>query len=426
MPFAVDETHDASRLSWVESANLTDSEFPLQNLPFGRFRRPGQGPWQIGVAIGDQVLALVPAGLLTSNDMKALLTLSLSDRVALRRAIFNGLLQGSPQADTWRACLSPIESVELGLPCEIRDYSDFYVGIHHATATGRLFRPETPLLPNYKWVPIAYHGRASTIRVSGQNFRRPWGQLRRAQAITLAPTQRLDYELEMGLVVGRPNPSQRPISIVEAPDHLFGLTLLNDWSARDIQAWEYQPLGPFLGKSFASTLSPWLVTAEALAPFACPYRRPADDPAVLGYLHAEQNEATGLYQIALRAMLQSALMRDQGLAPIAICESEFAQAAYWTPAQMLTHQTVNGCDLNPGDLLGTGTLSGPQAHQAASLLEQTEGGQKPFELPTGEQRTFLQDGDRVVLQALAHAPGFRSIGFGGCEATVLPALPTVV
>jgi fumarylacetoacetase len=311
------------------------------------------------------------------------------------------------------------------VPCSIGDYTDFYVGIHHATRVGTLFRPDNPLLPNYKWVPIGYHGRGSSIRVSGQHVARPLGQLKGpADAPVLGASQRLDYELELGLLVGPGNALGERIGIADAEQHLFGVTLLNDWSARDVQAWEYQPLGPFLAKNFATTLSPWIVTMEALAPFrAAPLERPAGDPQPLPYLDAPENRASGALDITLEAWLLTARMREAGEGPVRLTQGNAAQAAYWTPAQLITHHTVNGCNLQPGDLLGSGTLSGPTAEQAGSLLELSLGGKNPIALPNGEHRTFLEDGDTVILRGYCERAGAVRIGLGECVGTVVAAAP---
>lgn len=310
----------------------------------------------------------------------------------------------------------------LELPCEIRDYTDFYTGIHHATAVGTLFRPDNPLLPNYKWVPIAYHGRSSSIGVSGQKFFRPSAQTRNPQedAPVLRPTQRLDYELELGVMIGIGNVSGDAIPIARAQQHAFGLVLLNDWSARDVQAWEYQPLGPFLAKNFASTISPWIVTMEALAPFHAPWTRPAGDPQPLAYLDDASHRAHGAFDITLEVFLQTEKMRETGLAHERLSSSNYRDA-YWSVAQMIAHHTVNGCNLRAGDLLGTGTQSAPEPENAGSLLERTAGGRNPVTLKNGEQRIFLQDGDSVTMRAHCEREGFRRIGFGECEGTVLPA-----
>ena len=423
MSVTVDDTHDPALQSWVDTANREGCEFPIQNLPFGRFREADDMDWRIGVAIGDQVLDLRRAGVIDSHDMNRLMRLAPAARRDLRAALSAGLQRGSAKESAWRSALVPMSRANLGLPCVIGDYTDFYVGIHHATAVGRLFRPDQPLLPNYKWVPIGYHGRASTINASGRDFRRPLGQLKAAdtEVPELAPSRRLDFELELGVFIGRPNPQGQPIPIEDAEDHVFGLALFNDWSARDIQAWEYQPLGPFLSKSFASTVSPWIVTMEALAPFRRAYRRPAGDPPPLAYLDSPENRERGAIEVELEVLLQTGRMREAGSAPVSITRSNFADAAYWTVAQLVTHHTVNGCSLSNGDLLGTGTLSGATPAAAGSLLELTAGGKVPFSVG-GEQRTFLEDGDTVALRGRCCREGYRSIGFGECRATVLPAV----
>lgn len=417
-----DATHDPALVSWVDSANDPKSDFPIQNLPFGRFREPrSAGPWRIGVAIGEQVLALAETGLVQGDDMARLLAAPVAARHDLRAALSEGLRRGSRQESSWRKSMLPRESLELGLPCEIRGYTDFYTGIHHAMAVGRLLRPDTPLLPNYKWVPIGYHGRSSSILPSGQPFRRPHGQIKSPapQAPALAATERLDYELELGIIVGSGNALGEPVLLEAAESHVFGLTLLNDWSARDVQAWEYQPLGPFLGKSFATTLSPWIVTLEALAPFREPFRRPSGDPAPLPYLDAAENRAAGVLAIELEVWLETLHMRDRGAAAFRLSHSNYRDA-YWTLAQLIAHHTVNGCNLETGDLLGTGTLSGPAPQQGGSLLELTAGGKDPIRLPDGESRAFLADGDAIILRAFCQRAGFRRIGFGECRGTVLP------
>jgi fumarylacetoacetase len=422
----VDATHNPQLQSWVASANTADTDFPIQNLPYGRFQlaadQQADSAWRIGVAIGDHVLDLHATGLIAFNDMQQLLQLDKPARVALRKALSEGLTQGSALEAAWRPHLHHLNDVLLGLPCDTRDYSDFYVGIHHATAVGKLFRPDNPLLPNYKWMPIAYHGRASTLQVSGKSFVRPTGQIKAADADApvLSPSQRLDLELELGIVVGRPNPQGQPIGIEEAEDHVFGITLFNDWSARDFQAWEYQPLGPFLSKNFASTLSPWIITLEALAPFRLPFARPEGDPQPLPYLDSASNRAQGALDIDLEVLIQTDKMRQAGEAPVCISRSNFAQAAYWTVAQMVAHHTVNGCSLSAGDLFGSGTLSGPTIDQSGSLLELSQGGKQAICLPNGEQRTFLLDGDSITLKGRCARQGARSIGFGLCEGTVVP------
>ena len=309
---------------------------------------------------------------------------------------------------------------ELHLPVAIGDYSDFYAGIYHAQNAGRLFRPDNPLLPNYHWVPIGYHGRASSVVVGGTAVRRPLGQAKAAEASapSFGPSRRLDFELELGFVVGPGNALGKPVPIARALDHVFGVTLLNDWSARDLQAWEYQPLGPFLGKSFATTISPWIVTLEALAPFRCEaFPRTGDQPSPLPYLFDERDQKEGNYDIRLEAHLRTRKMPR----PHCLSRSNFRHA-YWTIAQIVTHQASNGCNLRPGDLLGSGTISGPEPDALGALLEITQGGKQPLALPSGETRTFLEDGDEVILRGRCERAGWRAIGFGEAAGVVRPAV----
>jgi fumarylacetoacetase len=431
----LDETHDASLTSWVASANTDTTDFPIQNLPVAVFRRAGsQEAWRPGVAIGDQIVDLAAAGragllpaevvpLLAEGQLNAFMSQGRAARVALRLALSRGLRSGSPQQAAFEATLVPQAQAEYALPCRIDGYTDFYTGIHHATTVGKLFRPDNPLMPNYKWVPIGYHGRTSSIGVSGQQFRRPRGQVKGPNDATpqFVPCRRLDYELELGAFVGPGNELGEPIPIAQAEDHLFGLVLLNDWSARDVQAWEYQPLGPFLAKNFATTISPWIVTMEALEPFRQPWTRPEGDPQPLPYLDSTDNRERGAVNIELSVWLQTETMRQAGQAPEQLMASNFVDS-YWTLAQMVAHHTVNGCNLRPGDLLGSGTQSGPAEGQGGSLLELTQGGSKPVRLANGETRTFVADGDTVVLRGRCVREGFRSIGFGDCAGTALPAL----
>jgi len=419
-----DDTLAPALQSWVESANVPDADFPIQNLPFGRFRRDADEPWRIGVAIGDQVLDLRAAGLVDHGDMNRLMQAAPGQQRALRQAISAGLRQGSAQRAAFASALLAQSAVALGLPCEVGDYTDFYVGIHHASEVGRQFRPDNPLLPNYQWVPVGYHGRSSTLQASGAGVRRPMGQVKPqgADRPTLAPCARLDMELELGLFIGQPNPPGVPVAMRDAEQHLFGIALFNDWSARDIQAWEYQPLGPFLAKNFASTLSPWIVTMAALTPFRRPFTRPEGDPAPLPYLDSPQNRASGAIDIQMEVLLQTARMAQAGHAGDVISRSNFADAAYWTAAQLVAHHTVNGCALRAGDLFGSGTLSGPnREQQSGSLLELTRGGAQPIVLSNGERRSFLEDGDTIVLRAWCERDGARRIGFGECRGAVLPA-----
>ncbi|AYH43904.1 fumarylacetoacetase [Azoarcus sp. DN11] len=434
----LNETHDAGLQSWVASANAASCDFPIQNLPFAVFRRAGSNEaFRGGVAIGDQIvdLAAVQArGVFTGEAAAAaasasgptlnpFMTLGPAAWSALRLALSRALRAGSPAEQTLRPCLVPQSEVEYTVPAHIGDYTDFYTSIHHATSVGRLFRPDNPLLPNYKWVPIGYHGRASSIEVSGQSFPRPVGQTLPAGAATpvFGPSKRLDYELELGVFVGTGNERGSRIGIDEAEAHVFGLCLLNDWSARDLQAWEYQPLGPFLSKNFATTISPWIVTLEALAPFRVEWTRPAEDPQPLPYLESGANRAKGALDIRLQVLVETAQMREAGQAPAPLSQTSFRHA-YWTIAQMVAHHTVNGCNLQPGDLLGSGTESGPTPEEAGSLLELTFGGKQPLVLPNGQTRTFLEDGDAVVMRGWCEKPGAARIGFGEVVGRVLPAL----
>ncbi len=383
----IDATHDPKLRSWVESANAPGTDFPIQNLPFGRFRPAGTDePFRIGVAIGDQVLDLKAAKVVDHADMNLLMAATPAERAALRTALSEGLQEGSPKQGEWEIALYAQAAVEMALPCRIGDYTDFYTGIHHATTVGKLFRPDQPLMPNYKWVPIGYHGRASSIRVSGQRFKRPQGQTKAPDAAepSFGPSKRLDYELELGFLIGRGNALGAPIAIADAEQHLFGVTLLNDWSARDLQAWEYQPLGPFLAKNFASTLSPWIVTMEALAPFRAKFERPEGDPQPMPYLDSPANRASGALAITLEVWLQTAKMREAGEPATRLTRGNTTQAAYWTAAQLVTHHTVNGCNLQPGDLLGSGTLSGPTLDQAGRRQD-LQGHQPRHRRPPGRR-----------------------------------------
>ena len=430
-------THDPALASWVASANAPDGDFPLQNLPFAAFRRSGSGEsFRGGVAIGDAVLdlgALHALGVLTGNaaqalalctraTLNALMAEGAEASAALRAALSAALRSGSPLEARLRPLLIPQAAAEYRVAAQVGGFTDFYASIHHATAVGRLFRPDNPLLPNYKWVPIAYHGRASSVLISGQDFARPCGQLlpQGATQPQLAATRRLDYELELGVFVGRGNRLGNRVPLAEAESHVFGLCLLNDWSARDVQAWEYQPLGPFLAKNFATTVAPWVVTLEALAPFRVPWLRPAGEPPPLQYLDDAAQRAAGAIDIQLEAWLESARMRANGVPAQRLSHSSFRDS-WWTVAQMLAHHTVNGCNLEPGDLIGSGTQSGPLPPQAGSLLELTAGGRQPLTLAGGETRTFLEDGDRVMLRGWCEREGYVRIGFGEAAATVLPA-----
>lgn len=427
-------THDPALRSWVASANAPDADFPIQNLPFAVLRRAGSGErFRPAVAIGDHALdlrAVRAAGLAPSDGLEACQDETLNrfmgaaPRVwsSLRADLSALLAAGSAHEDAARACLVPLDAVEYRVPARIGDYTDFYASIHHAANIGRLFRPDAPLLPNYRWVPVGYHGRASSIGVSGQSFHRPRGQLKPPGAgqPEVAPCRRLDYELEVGIFIGGGNTLGEPIAIDDAESRVFGLCLLNDWSARDIQAWEYQPLGPFLAKSFATTISPWIVTMEALEPFRAPWRRAAGEPRALPYLASERNAAAGAIDMRLEVLLQSAAMRRENIAPECLSRSNFNDA-YWTVAQMVAHHTVNGCNLLPGDLFGSGTMSGAREGSQGALIEITRGGAEPIRLENGEERAFLEDGDTVILRAHCAREGCARIGFGEAAGTVLPA-----
>ena len=408
----MDFTHDPNLTSWVESANRPDADFPIQNLPYASFRKKGEAQIRLGVAIGDMVLDASEA--LSIASVASVMAMSRAERTGLRHHLSELLTKFSPAVE--RALL-PVSGVELLLPCEIPDYTDFFASIDHATNVGSLFRPDKPLSPNYKWVPIAYHGRASSIVLSGTPIRRPRGQIvsKSGDAPIYAPSRMLDYEVEIGAFLGPGNPLGEPIPIEKAGDHLFGVCLLNDWSARDIQSWEYQPLGPFLAKNFATSISPWIVTLDALEPFRCPTpTRPPGDPQPLPHL---QETIPGAFRITLEVWLRSAKMPQ----PVRVSQSDFA-SLYWTLAQMIVHHTSNGCPLRAGDLIGSGTVSGPEKLNQGCLLELTRRGANPLPLPNGETRAFLEDGDEVILRGFCQASGFRRIGFGECRGLILPAL----
>jgi fumarylacetoacetase len=432
----LDATHDPKVRSWLAAANSSGCAFPIQNLPFGVFRRARSAePFRGGVAIGDQIVdlaALAEADLFTADaaeavrlgslpSLNSLMQLGPQSSNALRHALFDALKQGSVHEDALRACLVAQADAAYSLPAQIGDYTDFYISIHHATAIGRQFRPDNPLLPNYKWIPIGYHGRSSSIGVSGQSFPRPQGQ-RAASAgdPTVGPSRRLDYEMEMGIFIGSGNSLGTPIPLADAENHVFGLCLLNDWSARDLQAWEYQPLGPFLAKNFATTISPWVVTLQALAPFRVPFSRPESDPQPLPYLESAPNRRAGAIDIRLEAFIQTANMQQRREPAHRLSGTSFRHA-YWTISQLVAHHTVNGCNLRPGDILGSGTQSGPTSAEAGSLVELSQGGSQPLQIGTDEQRTFLEDGDTVTFRGWCERPGAVTIGFGEVQGSVLPA-----
>ncbi len=427
----LDETHDPARMSWVESANLAAAEFPIQNLPFVVFVPAAGGGARIGVGIGDQLLDLravagaghlhrLPevASALEQPTLNRVMALPPEIRQALRRRLSELLLRG---AAPLAGMLVPQAGTRLLLPAEIGDYTDFYASVFHATNVGSMFRPDNPLLPNYKWVPIGYHGRASSVVASGTPVRRPAGQRKppEATAPVFGPSRQMDYELEVGAWIGGGNRLGEPVPIAQAERQLFGLSLLNDWSARDLQAWEYQPLGPFLAKNFATTVSPWVVTLEALAPFRVPaFPRPSGDPEPLPYLSEAGNSERGGIAITLEVALETMRMRELGLPPYRLSRAGFHQL-YWTVAQLITHHASNGCNLRPGDLLGSGTVSGPDKGERGCLLELTWRGQEPLTLPSGETRSFLEDGDDVVITGHCERPGAVRIGFGECRGRVV-------
>ena len=431
----------ATARSWVASAERHDTDFPLQNLPFGVFRAPARAP-RPGIAIGDRILdlaAVAEQGLLSDpaaalvyecardGALNPLLAAGRGAIGALRRQA--GLLlaadssEGRAARDRGDAVLVAMADAELLLPARVADYTDFYASIHHATNVGGMFRPDNPLLPNYRWVPIGYHGRASSLVPSGAAVRRPHGQSKddAAPEPTFGPTRRLDYELEVGAFICGGNPLGTPIALDDAESHIAGLCLVNDWSARDIQSWEYQPLGPFLAKNFATSVSPWIVTLDALEPFRVQaYERPAGDPQPLAYLHGVRNETRGGFAIMLEVLITSSRMRADGTPPMRVSVGSF-ESMYWTLAQLVTHHTSNGCNLQPGDLIASGTVSGATPESRGCLLERTWRGTEPLALPSGESRTFLEDGDEVILRAWCDRAGAKRIGFGECRGLVAPA-----
>lgn len=471
-------TTDPNLKSWLESANADATDFPIQNLPLVVYAKSDEkhsggththddgtvcdhdhSVPALGIAIGDQVvdlMTLLDAGIFNEDgqvdppediimaledySFNALAMLGRATHQRLRIAVSKFLRDGTPGGQQGRRlrqkAISPLAGTTLLPPVVIPDYTDFYASIHHATTVGSMFRPDNPLLPNYKHVPIGYHGRASSIVVSGTDIRRPRGQQsppddKPGAAPTFGPSTMLDYELELGLVVGAANPQGQPIPIEYAREHMLGLVLVNDWSARDVQKWEYQPLGPFLAKNFATSISPFIVTLDALEPFRCPaYARPAGDPTPLPYLFDETDQRSGGFDITLEVLLQTEKMRAANIAPVRLSRGSFTDM-YWTFAQLLTHHTSNGCNMNPGDLLASGTISGSSPDSRGCMLELTWDGRdesgkpkprKPVELPTGEKRTFLQDGDEVIIRGYAQRSGARRIGLGECRGRILPAI----
>jgi fumarylacetoacetase len=460
MPYALNQTHNPDAQSWIPSANAESTDFPLQNLPFGVFiPRAGAATLtdpggfanaddadldlsaRIGVAIGNCVLDVLAchergafhgraeqaADACAEPTLNAFMALGRPAWSALRAQLHELLRAGHADQRQHQAIVEPslrlLRDVRMLKPVTIGNYSDFYASIHHATNMGTMLRPDSPLLPNYKHVPIGYHGRASSIVPSGTLVRRPWGQSKapEQERPQFGPCQRLDYEVELGLLVGPGNAMGDMIGIEQAEDHIFGLCLVNDWSARDVQQWEYQPLGPFLSKSFATTMSPWIVTLEALEPFRVPaFVRADGDPEPLPYLSSETNRVRGGFGITIEAWLQSARMREQGTAPMRVSQSD-ARGLYWTFAQLLTHHASNGCNLQPGDLIASGTISGPEPKNRGCLVELTWRGTEPIALPNGETRRFLEDGDEMLLKAYATREGRPRIGFGECRGMVMPA-----
>jgi fumarylacetoacetase len=425
----------AAHQSWLPEANSPTTDFPLTHLPYGAFELEDRQ--YLCVAIGAHLLdlhACAGSGLLPPTLVEACQAptlnplMSLGHRSwALLRETLTALLQTDAEParrQAAEAALHSIAGATLVKPVHIPNYTDFYASIHHATRVGQLFRPDQPLLPNYKHIPIAYHGRASSIIPSGLPVIRPVGQSR-PSAIedqpNFLPTKGLDYELELALYIGQPSLLGTPIPIAQAAHHLFGISLLNDWSARDIQSWEYQPLGPFLAKNFATSISPWVTPMAALEPFRVPAApRPATDPKPLPYLHSAADQQQGGLNVKLEVFLSTKTMQDNKLAPLLLGQSN-AQDLYWTPAQLIAHHTSNGCNLQAGDILATGTISGPTEASAGCLLEHTRNGAQPILLPTGESRTFLADGDEIILNGTCEAPDHPRIGLGECRGTILPA-----
>jgi fumarylacetoacetase len=435
----MNQTHDPALTSWVESANSPDTDFPIQNLPFGVFSRRGEAERRIGVAIGSQIVDIgesLSANLWTGKardvarfcDRPTMNELMQASRESLSqfRARLSELLSGTPGDESAinplpPGALVPMADAEMRMPATIGDYTDFYASIYHATNVGKLFRPESPLLPNYKHVPIGYHGRASSIVVTGTEVARPSGQTLPTGSTTpvFGPSQMLDYEAEVGFFAGKGNGLGKPVRIEAAEDHIFGICLVNDWSARDIQSWEYQPLGPFLSKNFATSISPWVVTWEALEPYRVPaFFRPPGDPAPLQYLSSEENKNGGGIDLTIEVYIRSMLMREGHLRPSRLSAASLADM-YWTAAQMLTHHTSNGCNLQAGDLLASGTVSGPDPGSQGSMLELTRRGAEPITLPTGEERKFLHDGDEIIMRAYFQREGAARIGLGECSGLIV-------
>jgi fumarylacetoacetase len=438
----LNETHDPAIRSWVFSANTPETDFPLQNLPFGVFRRKdGTDTPRTGIALGDQVIdiySVAAASLLNGTALEAghaasggslnrLMSLGPRHWSALRHAVFSLMRADHPEAEKneqlLSSCIIPQSGIEMMLPAVIGDYTDFYASIYHATNVGSMLRPENPLLPNYKYLPVGYHGRSSSIVPSGAAVRRPNGQTREDGSAppVFGPSRSLDYELELGVFIGSGNHLGTPVDVERAEQHLFGVCLLNDWSARDMQKWEYQPLGPFLAKNFCTTVSPWVVTVEALEPYRIPaFSRDPGDPQPLPHLDSPLNRQRGGIDITFEVYILSELMRKRNAPPALLSRGSFGNM-YWTIAQMLVHHTSNGCNLRPGDLLGSGTVSGPTKESRGCLLELTWRGKEPVTLPSGESRSFLEDGDEIIIRGHCRKAGFATIGLGECRGTIVPA-----
>lgn len=437
----INETHDPNLKSWIESANAPETDFPLQNLPFCVFTRScSYENVRIGVAVGDFILDVHACYECCLFDDESFTIAVSADNYCLDHSVMRKnfplqtafrrrlveILSDSADADTRKKIernLIPIEEVDFHLPAHIGDYTDFYCSIFHATNVGSMFRPDNPLLENYKWLPVGYHGRASSIVISGTEITRPKGQNRSdANAPPqFVPAKNLDYEMEVGFFVGKGNDLGEPVSIENAEEHIFGLCLVNDWSARDIQSWEYQPLGPFLAKNFATSISPFVVTMEALAPFrAAAFARGENDPQPLDYLSDETNQKSGGFDINLEVYLLTEKMRAENAEPFLLSRSN-TKDLYWTIGQMLTHHASNGCHLRTGDLIATGTVSGDSKESRGCLLELTWRGTEPIELPNGETRRFLEDGDEIIMKGFCEREGFRRIGFGECRGLILSA-----
>lgn len=428
----MNKTHDSALRSWIDSANDSATDFPIQNLPFGVFSAGDQR--RCGVAIGDRIVdvSALPAGLFSgaaaeiaqrcaAGSLNGVMSRSQAEITAFRARMSELLEVGSAERSKVEPALIPMADAKMHLPAEVGDYTDFYASIYHATNVGRLFRPDNPLLPNYKHVPIGYHGRASSLVPTGTEILRPLGQTHPSEKDPpqFGPTKALDYEAEVGFFVGEPNALGEPVSVDDAARHIFGFCLVNDWSARDIQSWEYQPLGPFLSKSFATTVSPWVVTMEAIEPYRVPaFFRPSGDPQPLPYLASEAEQKEGGIDLTIEVFINTPIMRERGLRPARVSRASFSDI-YWTTGQLLAHHASNGCNLRTGDLLASGTVSGPEDGMQGCLLEITKRGANPVALPSGEERKFLLDGDEVILRGYFEREGYARIGLGECSGRIV-------